>query len=87
MAATNSRDKLLDRLLARLGARISEILALTVEDVGLREGTVMIEHLKVRLKLVCPSCGARLGRCHTFCPKYGPKVTSAKPIDTSLSCR
>ena len=76
-AATNLRDRLLVRLLARLGCRISEALALTVEDIDLQQGTVTIQHLKTRLKLVCPRCGAKLGRSHAFCPKCGEKVEEA----------
>lgn len=45
-AATNLRDRLLIRLLWRLGCRISEALALTVEDMHLDDGTVTIQHLK-----------------------------------------
>lgn len=73
-AATNLRDKLLVRLLFRLGCRISEALAIQVEDIDFARGTVTIEHLKTRLRLVCPRCGVRLGRAHTFCPGCGNKV-------------
>jgi len=76
-AATNLRDRLLIRLLSRLGCRISEALALTVEDIDLGRGTVTIQHLKARLKLACPHCGARLGRSHAFCPRCGTKVEEA----------
>jgi integrase/recombinase XerD len=76
-AATCLRDKLLIRLLARLGCRVSEALALTVDDIDLSQGTVTIEHLKSRLKLSCPKCGSRLGKSHTFCPKCGMRVEKA----------
>ena len=42
------RDRLLIRLLFRLGCRISEALALKVEDIDFDQGTVTIEHLKAR---------------------------------------
>jgi integrase/recombinase XerD len=45
-ASTNMRDRLLIRLLFRLGCRVSEALALTVKDIDYRRGTVTIEHLK-----------------------------------------
>jgi integrase/recombinase XerD len=45
-AATNIRDRLLIRLLFRLGCRISESLAITVQDIDLQQSTVTIEHLK-----------------------------------------
>ena len=64
-AATCFRDRLLIRLLFRLGCRISELLGLKVEDVDLTQSRVTIEHLKARMKLTCPHCGARLGKSHT----------------------
>ena len=72
--ATCLRDRLLIRLLARLGCRISEALALKVEDIDTVQGTVTIEHLKSHLKLSCPQCRARLGRSHAFCPGCGARV-------------
>jgi len=76
-AARCLRDRLLIRLLARLGCRISEALALKLEDIDFDQGTVTIEHLKVRVKLCCPKCGARLGRSHRFCPNCGHSVEKA----------
>jgi len=73
-AASNLRDRLLVRLLFRLGCRVSEALALTVGDIDFDQDTVTIQHLKVRLKLSCPKCQARLGKSHTFCPKCGVMV-------------
>ena len=73
-ATTNLRDRLLVRLLFRLGCRVSEALALKVEDIDFAQGTITIEHLKSRLRLSCPRCGARLGKSHTFCPRCGAKV-------------
>jgi integrase/recombinase XerD len=73
-AATCLRDRLLIRLLARLGCRVSEALALTVDDVDFEHDTVRIEHLKSRIRLVCINCNARLGRSHSFCPKCGRAV-------------
>ena len=73
-AATCLRDKLLIRLLVRLGCRISEALSLTVEELDFARGTVTIEHLKSRIKLACPQCDARLGKSHSFCPKCGAAV-------------
>jgi len=73
-AATCLRDRLLTRLLARLGCRVSEALALTVEDIDFTQGTVRIEHLKSRIRLVCINCNARLGTSHSFCPKCGKVV-------------
>jgi len=76
-AATNLRDRLLIRLLFRLGCRISEALALKVEDIDFVQGTVTIQHLKSRLRLSCPRCGARLGKTHKFCPACGKGMEKA----------
>ena len=76
-AATCFRDRLLIRLLFRLGCRVSEALALTVNDIDLDHRTATIQHLKLRVKASCPQCGARLGKAHTFCPGCGSKVKQA----------
>jgi integrase/recombinase XerD len=76
-AATCLRDRLLIQLLEKLGCRISEALGLTVEDIDFSQGTVTIQHLKSRIRLNCPHCGARLGRQHSFCPGCGRKVDKA----------
>jgi integrase/recombinase XerD len=73
-AAPNLRDRLLIRLLSHLGCRISEALALKVEDIDFKQGTVTIQHLKQRLKLMCPSCQSKLGKSHSYCPKCGGKI-------------
>jgi len=77
-ATTNLRDRLLIRLLFHLGCRISEALALKVEDIDFTQGTVIIVHLKHRVNLSCASCDATLGMSHTFCPKCGGKVAKAQ---------
>ena len=76
-AATCIRDRLLIRLPARLGCRISEALALEVKDIDFARGVVTIEHLKLRIRLACPRCGTKLGKSHSFCPKCGVKVKEA----------
>jgi integrase/recombinase XerD len=73
-AADNLRDKLLIRLLFRLGCRISEVLGIGEEEIDFRLGTVTIQHLKVRLKLSCPQCHTRLAKTAKFCPGCGEKV-------------
>lgn len=73
-AATNLRDRLLIRLLFRLGCRISEALGLTVEDIDFQRGTVTIRHLKASVKVSCAKCSRRLGRSYMFCPECGAKV-------------
>jgi len=76
-AAICLRDKLLIQLLARLGCRVSEALALEVKDISFTQGTITIQHLKSGIKLTCPKCGAALGRSHSFCPKCGTRVKEA----------
>jgi integrase/recombinase XerD len=76
-AAEYLRDKLLVRLLFHLGCRVSEALAIRVKDIDFGQGTVTIEHLKARIRLGCPGCGARLGKAHRFCPVCGLKVEKA----------
>lgn len=73
-AATCFRDKLLIRLLFRLGCRISEALAINVGNIDFDQRTVTILHLKSRLRLSCPHCQARLGKSHSYCPKCGAEV-------------
>ncbi len=76
-AATNLRDKILIRTLSRLGCRVSEGLALTVNDIDFTAGTVTIQHLKSRIKILCPHCNARLAKSNTFCATCGNQVTDA----------
>lgn len=77
-ATSNMRDKLLVRVLFHLGCRVSEALALAIEDVDFHRGTITIQHLKANLQLSCATCGQRLGRSHMFCPKCGVKVEKAR---------
>lgn len=76
--ASKLRDRLLIRLLFRLGCRVSESLALTSEDVDFGRGIITIKHLKAHLKLSYTECGQRLSRSHAFCPKCGGKVNEAQ---------
>lgn len=74
-AATCLRDRLLVRLLFHLGCRVSETLALKVQDIDFGQGTVTIMHLKTSFRLSCHYCQARLGRRHSYCPSCGVEVT------------
>jgi integrase/recombinase XerD len=68
------RDKLLIRLLFRLGCRVSEALGITLDDIDFAQGMVTIQHLKVRLKLSCPDCSTRLSKTAKFCPGCGQRI-------------
>jgi len=72
------RDRLLIRILFRLGCRVSEALALKVSDIDFEQGNITILHLKTRIRLSCPKCKARLGRRHQFCPECGEEVNKAR---------
>jgi len=72
------RDKLLIRLLFRLGCRISEILAIKLSDIDSEKGTITIQHLKTRLRIVCNKCRTSLARKHQFCPQCGEEVSEIK---------
>ncbi len=76
-AADNLRDRLLVRLLFHLGCRISEALGIAVGDIDFGQGAVTIEHLKTRLNLSCPKCGARLSKAARYCPGCGEWVEKA----------
>lgn len=73
-AATNLRDRLLIRMLFWGSCRVSEALAIRVEDVNPAQGTLTIQHLKTRVKLLCPYCDTRLSRAARFCPGCGKDI-------------
>jgi len=72
-AAKTPRDRLLIRLLFRLGCRVSEALSLTVPNIDFESNMVTIVHLKSRVWITCQHCRATLGLKHDFCPKCGAK--------------
>ena len=76
-AATNLRDRLLIRMLYRLACRVSEVLGIGEDDIDFIDGAVIIAHLKVRINLSCPKCGAKLSRTAKFCPGCGVAVEQA----------
>ena len=76
-AAECLRDKLLVRLLARLGCLVSEALGISVSDIDFDQRMVTIVHLKRRIKLSCPNCRTRLSRTARFCSGCGLMVEQA----------
>jgi len=76
-AALDPRGKAFVALLAKTGARITEIIQLKISDIDFERGALTILHLKERAKLKCPDCGEGLGRKHVFCPGCGNKVQQA----------
>jgi len=77
-AATNLRDKLLIRLLFHLGCRVSEALAIDVDDIDFASSAIRIKHLKRKVNYTCPECRVKLAACHTYCPGCGIKITGAQ---------
>jgi integrase/recombinase XerD len=72
-AAKTPRDRLLIRLLFRLGCRVSEALAITLDDIDFSARRVTIVHLKARVWVTCQQCAAKLGLRHDYCPKCGAR--------------
>jgi len=77
-AASNPRDKLLIRLLFRLGCRVSEALGLTVDDIDMPNSQIKIKHLKNRINHYCPDCHASLAAKHSHCSGCGVKITETQ---------
>jgi len=73
-AATNLRDRLLIGVLFHVGCRISETLSLEDKDIDFGRANITIEHLKLRIQISCPRCGARLAKSYSFCPKCSERV-------------
>ena len=73
-AASNPRDRLLIRILAKLACRISEALSILVGNIDFINRTVTIKHLKTSIVVTCPECKHRLTRKSVYCPGCGVKV-------------
>lgn len=80
-AAQFLRDRLLIRVLFHLGCRISEALGITVGDIDFGRGIVTIQHLKTRVKLSCPDCGAGLSKTARYCPGCGQEVSETQMLE------
>ena len=76
--AANFRDRLLIRLLFRLGCRVSEALAIGVDDINFSSATITIKHLKRSIRYSCPECKTSLAARHRYCPGCGVEITSAQ---------
>jgi len=68
------RNRLLIRLLYRLACRVSEALAIKLNDIDFSRATITVVHLKTRIRLSCPKCRAALAKKHQFCPGCGVQV-------------
>lgn len=81
-AARCLRDKLLIRLLRRLGCRVGEVLGIEVRHIDFSRRQVKIEHEKIRLSLYCPYCkergeDIRLSKKDKYCPNCTRPITNA----------
>jgi integrase/recombinase XerD len=74
-AATCLRDKIMFRIARVMGLRISEVLGIAVEDIDFEKEQIAIVHEKVRVKLSCPYCGARLAKNDKACSQCAKLVT------------
>jgi integrase/recombinase XerD len=74
-AAPNLRDKVIISFLADTGCRISELLALTVDQIDFDQKMVLIPHLKAGIRKKCPQCGRSSGRRQNFCPRCGVDIS------------
>jgi integrase/recombinase XerD len=75
--AISKRDRLLIRLLFRLGCRVSELLALKRGEVNYQDKTITIIQLKKRIKTSCPKCKSILAVKHRYCPECGMEILKA----------
>ena len=69
------RDRLLVRVLFWGAMRVSEALAIEVDDLDFQENLVTIKHLKARTQILCPHCQTRMSRTANFCSSCGQEVT------------
>jgi len=51
-------------------------LAITIDDIDFKIGTVNIIHLKGRLRISCEKCGASLALSHIYYPKCEVKTNA-----------
>ena len=73
-STTCLRDKLLIRILSRLGCRVSEALAIKYANIDFHQNTVSIIHLKRTIKLNCPLCKSPLAIKHRYCPGCATEI-------------
>ena len=76
--ASTVRERLLVRLLFYLGCRISEALAISIEDIDFSSDMITIKHLKRRVRHTCPHCKTDLATRHKYCPGCGAAITDSQ---------
>ncbi len=90
-AALCLRDKLLVRLLRRLGCRVGEILGLEERHIDFSQRQIKIVHEKARITRFCSYCAkegvrTRLGKKWLACPRCMNPISNAiiKQMDATL---
>lgn len=72
------RDKFILSFLSDTGVRVSELLAITPDNVDLDRQEVIIPHLKRGIKKKCPQCHRTAGRSTMFCARCGADLSKVK---------
>ncbi len=81
------RDQLIIQFYADTGCRVSELLAIKVENIDFETGTVLIPHLKQGAKKHCPGCGKVAGRLSSWCSRCGTDLSRVHPEGTLVRSR
>ncbi len=77
-ATGSPRDRLIISFYADSGARVSEFLNLTVDQIDLDTREALIRHLKRGVKKKCPDC-SRVAGAHTrYCSRCGADLTKVE---------
>lgn len=74
-AARCQRDQVIAQFFKDAGCRISELLAVTLDNIDFDAGTVLIPHLKRGAKKKCPECGRTAGRASKWCSRCGADLS------------
>ncbi len=74
-AARCQRDQVIAQFYKDAGTRVSELLAVTVDNIDFDAGTVLIPHLKRGAKKKCPECGRTAGRASQWCSRCGADLS------------
>ena len=74
-ASRCQRDQVILQFYADTGCRVSELLAVTVDNIDFQSGTVLIPHLKRGAHKKCPNCDRSAGRVSQWCSRCGADLS------------
>jgi integrase/recombinase XerD len=74
-ASRCQRDQLIIQFYGDTGCRVSELLAVTVDNIDFQSGTVLIPHLKRGAHKKCPNCDRSAGRVSQWCSRCGADLS------------